>query len=280
VVAFKKGGMVKYTDFESARVMAVRLVLEDKDGKDVGIHFMPAYAPQGDAPQAEWDNFFADLSACADRRVKGDVIMLSADINGAIGNNNKGGAPCCGKWGNPRVNASGERWKRYLLERQMVAVGTWFLKKQGGYGTWIHPRTKKLYQHDHFFMLREDMKRVTDCGRDTKMWLDSDHWAIKCVLRVKPKLEKRQPAKLRSKLIAADVGLLVGDDPGTNHRKVLACARVKETMHAAGLGGHRRTGSTCARALGEQRCKVSEAMECKSHSWRRWVRHCTSQGNR
>jgi hypothetical protein len=161
VVAFKKGGMVRHTDFESARVMAVGLVLEDKDGKDVGIHFMPAYAPQGDAPQAEWDNFFADLSACAARRVKGDVIMLSADINGAIGNNKKGGAQCCGKWDNPKVNASGERRKGYLLARQMVAVGTWFRKKEGGYGTWIHPKTKKLYQHDHFFMLREDMKRVT-----------------------------------------------------------------------------------------------------------------------
>jgi len=112
------------------------------------------------------------------------------------------------------------------------------------------------------------------------MWLDSDHWAIKCVLQVKPKLDKRQPAKLRSKLIAADVGLLVGDDPGTNHRKVLACARVKEAMHAAGLGGYRRTGSTCTRFGRAEVQGVREAMECKSHSWRRWVRHCTSQGNR
>jgi hypothetical protein len=58
------------------------------------------------------------------------------------------------------------------------------LSQKKRYGTWMHPETKQLYQMDHFIVhRREDLKRVRDCGHTVPL-LDSDHEAIKLMLRL------------------------------------------------------------------------------------------------
>ena len=109
-----------------------------------------------------------------------------------------------GPHGCKHLNPAGERFRTYLEVNGLTAATTYFKKKV--YGTWTHPRSKRLHQIDHFITSKSDFCRLTDAGC-SKPLVDSDHLAIMCKLKIKARLKKRNPAP-RQKLLKLDVTVL------------------------------------------------------------------------
>ena len=97
--------------------------------------------------------------------------------------------------GEPHVNEAGRELKSWLAERNLCAVSTHFKNRRGrgeGRGTWRHPRSKKLYQNDHVFVVRGVLPRVNNCRRQEPL-CRSDHLAVKATTRACVKLAQKAP---------------------------------------------------------------------------------------
>ena len=95
------------------------------------------------------------MEDCISRKSPGDVLVIGIDTNAALGVRTKedGDNYCTGWHGLHRVNAAGRRLQLFLLRHRLLAASTCF-KHYGRYGTWMHPQTKRMYQHDHFLVGR------------------------------------------------------------------------------------------------------------------------------
>ena len=211
--AWKAGGCVLHNDV-GPRMIAIRLLLRDLCGNDVGVYLVSAYAPVSAESDLVWEQYYDQLDACIARKQAGDILVIGTDCNASIGVKsirdevegvNGGYRGPAGLHGFPHVNDSGRRFLNYLATNTLVATTTCFQKRN--YGTWQHPRSKKLHQLDHFVVSAAFCKSVLDAGI-TDPILDSDHRAIRCKLRIMARLKRR--TDLRSKLIAHDYSVLTG----------------------------------------------------------------------
>ena len=206
VAAWKEAGSVLHNDF-GGRIIAIRLQLRDARGKPVCIFLVSAYCPIGSSDPEKWEEFLAQLDSCVARKVRGDVLLIGIDSNSSIGTMQRGENPtmtAVGPHGCKHLNPAGERFRTYLEVNGLTAATTYFKKK--AYGTWTHPRSKRLHQIDHFITSKSDFCRLTDAGC-SKPLVDSDHLAIMCKLKIKARLKKRNPAP-RQKLLKLDVTVL------------------------------------------------------------------------
>ena len=74
---------------------------------------------------------------------------------------------------------------------------TFFQKKMQRRGTWMHPRSKRMYEIDHFVTTRKDLKRVVDCGTIRRHSVDSDHRAIFIKIRIAKGLKKKSEQRVK-----------------------------------------------------------------------------------
>ena len=206
VATWKEAGSVLHNDF-GGRIIAVRLQLRDDSGKLVCIFLVSAYCPVGSSDPEKWEEFFAQLDSCLARKVRGDVLLIGIDSNSSIGTMQRGdnqSMTAVGPHGCRHLNPAGERFRTYLEVNGLTAATTYF--KKNAYGTWIHPRSKRTHQIDHFITSKSDFCRLIDAGC-SKPLLDSDHLAIMCKLRVAARLKRRNTAP-RNKLLKLDTCVL------------------------------------------------------------------------
>ena len=179
VEAWKEAGKTLHDDL-GGRIIAVRLKLDDDKRRPVNIFLVSAYCPVGKADPELWEEFFERLDTCMSRKVKDDILMIGMDSNSSIGTMKRDDHPdmtAVGPYGLNHINAAGERLRTYLEVNNLVSLTTYF--KKSAYATWIHPRSKKPHQIDHFITSKSDFKRIVDAGR-TNPILDSDHLAESC----------------------------------------------------------------------------------------------------
>ena len=206
VEAWKEAGKTLHDDL-GGRIIAVRLKLDDDKRRPVNIFLVSAYCPVGKADPELWEEFFERLDTCMSRKVKDDILMIGMDSNSSIGTMKRDDhqdMTAVGPYGLNHINAAGERLRTYLEVNNLVSLTTYF--KKSAYATWIHPRSKKPHQIDHFITSKSDFKRIVDAGR-TNPILDSDHLAIKCKLRVAVRLKKRSTSA-RQQLLKLDTAML------------------------------------------------------------------------
>ena len=179
--------------------------MKDHQKRDVGVFIVSAYAPVGNASENDWNNFFDQLRICISRKKKNDILVIGADTNSSMGQSDSNGP--LGKFGIPHVNDSGRRFLSYLSMNNLDVVTTKFMKNS--YATWIHPRSKKGHQIDHFITNSEMTHRVTDAGPTCPI-LDSDHRAIYIKLRIMKRLQKK--VEPRQKMLFLDHSKLLDDN--------------------------------------------------------------------
>lgn len=70
-----------------ARVLALRLAVVDSlTGSRLGVFLVSAQAPSSKDPHTEeWDAFYAALATAISRKQPGDVLVLGASANAAVG---------------------------------------------------------------------------------------------------------------------------------------------------------------------------------------------------
>ena len=204
--SWKKAGSVLHDDF-GGRIIAVRLQLRDTSGKWVCIFLVSAYCPVGSSDQEKWEIFLTKLDSCLAWKVRGDVLFIGIDSNSSIGTMQRAEnepMTAVGPHGYYHLNHAGERLRTYLEVNGLTAATTYF--KKNTYGTWIHPRSKKSHQIDHFITSKSDFCRLIDAGC-SKPLLDSDHLAVICKLRIAARLKKRNTTP-RQKLLKLDTSEL------------------------------------------------------------------------
>ena len=170
VDAWNRAGCYKYVT-SSNRAMAVKLLIKDSVGSDVGLFLVSAYAPIGSAPNETWDWFMDDLDEVISRKPANYVLLCGADINSCLGTSMVQGrgtdwmerysVHCpVGPFGNSRFNLAGQRFRSFMAMRQLVAPSTFY--KKTSYSTWFHPCSHGAYQIDHFCVIsRTDVEFAT-----------------------------------------------------------------------------------------------------------------------
>ena len=143
--AWKAAGSEIHNTF-GGRVMAVRLLVRDSQGRDLYLFLVSAYAPVGAADNSIWEEYFENLDQCISCKKTDDILIIGSDTNSSMGSGNAYSS--VGLFGVPHINESGRRFASHLTINNLVAATTWFRKRQ--YGTWIHPRSKTVHQIDHF----------------------------------------------------------------------------------------------------------------------------------
>ena len=214
--AWKAGGFEVHR-FPSARVIAVRLIVTDQRGKEVGLFLVSAYAPIGDAEQSEWEEFLDEMDGCIDKKHSNDILLIGADCNSSIGVRGASSSKVVGKFGKARVNDAGTRFRNYMSLQSLSSAATHFYRSNGKYGTWMNPLTKKMHQIDHFLIAQKDLKRVKDCGCKTSL-VDSDHKSLRIDLRIALKLKRKSPKK---KKIRYDMSSLEGGSKEAEEQREL-----------------------------------------------------------
>ena len=178
------------------RVIAVRLLVQDSQCRNLYLFLVSAYAPVGNADQSIWEEYLRNLDNCINQKRTNDILIIGSDTNSSMGCSNDN--TCLGAFGISYVNECGRRFASYLAINNLIAATTCFRKKS--YGTWIHPRSKSVHQIDHFLTESNTMCRISDAGVTAPL-LDSDHRAIKCKVRIMLRLKKITPMRKRLALL-------------------------------------------------------------------------------
>ena len=150
VTAWKSTGFIVHNDL-GARIIAVRLLVNDNMKNEVGLFLISAYAPIGNANQKLWDNFIEKLEICISRKHPSDILVIGCDTNSSIGTSNKrsnyGSMRSIGPFGLTHRNRAAVRFNTNLEVNNLVAVTTHH--KKNNYTIWTHPRSKLPHQIDH-----------------------------------------------------------------------------------------------------------------------------------
>ena len=225
IAAWRAAGSELHNDI-GARVIAIRLLVKDHKDNDVFVFLVSAYAPVSTATDVVWDDYYDKLQTCIGRRRTEDILLIGTDSNSSIGRtiytaDNENISRPVGSNGLNHQNQSGRRFRTFLSLNNLRAATTFFRKKN--YGTWQHPRSKKLHQLDHFVTNAEMFKCVRDAGITTPV-LDSDHRALKCILRVQFRLKRCTDD--RQKLLQLDYSMLTAEETGKQF-----CEHVRSSLN-------------------------------------------------
>jgi hypothetical protein len=196
------------------RIVAVKLLLADEKNRPVTLVLVAAYSPIGAAGQEERADFFRNLDICEKACKQGEILLIGADANAAIGTNEspeeENEDKVLGPHGIKHTNNAGRVWQQFLGLRQLCAASTFF--KKPVYGTWIHPYYKRRYQIDHFFVRRIDLKRVRDSGRVARLSGGSDHDPIQIKLNIARRLRRQEPRVPKTRIDRTLLSGLFGED--------------------------------------------------------------------
>ena len=191
VTDWKSSGSIVHNDL-GARIIAVRLLVNDNMKNEVGLFVISAYAAIRNANQKLWNNLIEKLEICISRKHNCDILVIGCDTNSSIGTSNK-----CSKYSSVRsigpfslkhCNRAGVYFNIYLEVNNLVAVTTYY--KKNDYRTWTHPRSKLPHQIDDIISQKNDFCGFIDGGATTPL-IYSDHKAVMCKLRVSAHLKKR-----------------------------------------------------------------------------------------
>ncbi|XP_066924694.1 uncharacterized protein [Clytia hemisphaerica] len=248
--AWKAGSYEKHTNF-GARVVAIRLLLTDHQKKDVGVFLVSAYAPVGNAPEGQWDLFFDQLTSCISKKQQHDILLVGSDTNSSMGTSSETEDPI-GNFGISHINESGKRFRSYLSTNNLTAMTSCFEKKE--YATWVHPRSKKKHQIDHFIVNSDMSHRVRDAGITASL-LDSDHMALFIKLKLMKRLKKK--SEPRQKMINLDLSVLSNVTKQNDF-----CGNVAQKLNFSTSPGYEMFSSTIkryAKKRSQRKTKVNPA---------------------
>ena len=98
-----------------ARIIAVRLLIEDSKNNQVGLFLVSAYAPVGKEDDSVWERYLGNLNLCISRKRAGDLLIIGTDANASIGVSVREdeGVKNVGRFGISHINDSGRRFRRY-----------------------------------------------------------------------------------------------------------------------------------------------------------------------
>ena len=135
--------------------------MKDYEDRDVGLLLISAYAPDSSHPDEVWDEFIEKLEVCIQRKRPNDILIIGTDTYSSMGVSCDKSSSI-GPFGISHVNEAGRKMRTFLCINDLIACSTYFQKRN--YGTWQHPRSKKMHQIDHIITAKSNFKCFTDTG--------------------------------------------------------------------------------------------------------------------
>ncbi|XP_030758033.1 craniofacial development protein 2-like [Sitophilus oryzae] len=163
----------KYKKFiKSWDQINLRLLQVDVDVRNHSLVVIAAYAPTDDAPAAEKDTFFFDLTTALEKIGSRKEVILIGDLNGRTGF--KLNDPVVGRYGEHIVNNNGDRLI-HLCEQQALRIANgWFPHKDIHKYTWTQPTRNLKSLIDYIIVRQNTQMKISDvrvmrgpeCGTD------------------------------------------------------------------------------------------------------------------
>ena len=163
------------------------------------IFLASAYAPDSSKGQQEQESYQAELQRCINDCKKQEILLIGTDANASTGtrNTNKNNNTTNierdqvrGPYGTPYQNKAGRSLYQLLNMNNLCLTNTFFQKHK--YNTWHHPSSKIGYQIDHFITHQKHLKRIVDSGIYGIPSKDSDHNAIRLIMKIRRSITKKQ----------------------------------------------------------------------------------------
>ncbi|KAF7694127.1 hypothetical protein C0J45_16005 [Silurus meridionalis] len=157
----------------SDRVMNVKLEVEG-----ILIYVISAYAPQVGCEIEEKEKFWSELDEVVDGVPKNKRLVIGADINGHVGEGNRGDKEVMGRYGLKERNVEGQMVVDFAKRMEMALVNTYFKKKEDHRVT--YKSGGRCTQVDYVLRRRCNLKEIGDCkvleGDSTGWWSVGWFW--------------------------------------------------------------------------------------------------------
>ena len=155
-------------------------------GRPFNITVIQAYAPTGNAEEAEVEQFYEDLQDLLELTAKKDVLFIMGDWNAKVGSQETPGVK--GKFGLGVQNEEGPRLIEFCQENTLVIANTFFQQHKRRLYTWTSPDGQHQNQID--YILCSQRWRSSTQSTKTSPGADcgSDHELL--IAKVRLKLKK------------------------------------------------------------------------------------------
>ena len=168
----------------SDRVMGIRLGIGG-----VILNVLCAYAPQVGCEQEEKERFWQDMDELLDGVPRVDKVVLGADLNGHVGEGNRGDEEMMGRYGYGLRNEEGQRVVDFAKSAELAVVNTYYKKKEEHRIT--YKSGGRRTQVDYILCRRRDVKEVVDCKVVVGESVATQHRMVLCKLVLQGAQKKR-----------------------------------------------------------------------------------------
>ena len=194
------GIVVKHTYVESVlevKRVSDRLMCIKFDVEGEMLNIVSAYGPQTGCSQEEKEKFWRDMDSTIMRIPRGERSIIGADLNGHVGEGNRGDEEVMGRYGYGRRNEEGQGIVDFAKRAEMAVLNTYFRKgeeqrvtyRSGGRST----------QVDYLVCKRRHLKEVSDCYVLGGESVATQHKVVLAKLNITAKKRRKRAVEPRVK---------------------------------------------------------------------------------
>ena len=150
------------------------MILVCFQGKPYNVMVIQVYVLTSNAEEAEVEWFYEDLQDLLDLICKKDVLFITGDWNGKVGNQDTPGVT--GKLGLGVQNEAGQRLTEICQENALVIANTFFQQHKRRFYTWTSPDGRTEIRLIIFFAAKggetiqsAKIRLGPDCGSDHEL---------------------------------------------------------------------------------------------------------------
>ena len=166
---------------------------------DVCTHIVTCHSPTNVSTDLEIDNFYNELSTCAQSFPPHDIVVIAGDLNAHLGKDTSNTNAYY-----VSTNRNGQHLMNFAQENGFTIAGLKFNKKSSKKVTWTAPNGQ-LHQNDHILIRSKWQNSLKNCESYIKPSVQSDHRIVTATIKLsvranieRPKVIKYDWEKLKS----------------------------------------------------------------------------------
>ncbi|KAK3514974.1 hypothetical protein QTP70_000744, partial [Hemibagrus guttatus] len=176
----------------SDRVMSLKLEIEG-----VMLNVVSGYAPQVGCELEEKERFWSELDEVMESIPTGERVVIGADFNGHVGEENTGDEEVMGKFGVKERNLEGQMVVDFAKRMDMAVVNTYFQKREEHRVT--YKSGGRRTQVDYILCRRGNLKEISDCKVVVGESVARQHRMVVCRMTLMVCKKKRSKIEKKTK---------------------------------------------------------------------------------
>ncbi|KAK3567143.1 hypothetical protein QTP86_010729 [Hemibagrus guttatus] len=176
----------------SDRVMSLKLEIEG-----VMLNVVSGYAPQVGCELEEKERFWSELDEVMESIPTGERVVIGADFNGQVGEENTGDEEVMGKFGVKERNLEGQMVVDFAKRMDMGVVNTYFQKREEHRVT--YKSGGRRTQVDYILCRRGNLKEISDCKVVVGESVARQHRMVVCRMTLMVCKKKRSEIEKKTK---------------------------------------------------------------------------------